>query len=264
MFRKHKIKIVYLCILILPAFLFFTQPNFLVPFKTIFIDFVSSPIKIISATVTLPLKEIKKLLYYHRTFEEYKHLRDEVDTLRARFIGMDDVMRENARLAQLLDIKRLAVYASVAANVIGREPSHWNSSLMIDKGEASGIKVGMPVVNALGVVGRIIEAGAKTSKVILLNDPQFSVAAIVQRTRDNGIVSGNLQGTCRLSYINEGADIHVGDKLVTSELSSSFPESLLIGEVSDIHLNARTGSLECGVKPAVTFSQIEEVIVILK
>ena len=99
--------------------------------------------------------------------------------------------------------------------------------------------------------------------MILLTDPQFSVAALVQRPREGGLVSGTLQGgICRLQYINEGADIQVGDKVITSKLSSSFPEGLLIGEIIRIDKDPRKPSVEGVVQPSVSFSQIEEVLII--
>ena len=135
--------------------------------------------------------------------------------------------------------------------------------MIIDKGQANGIRQGMPVVNALGVVGKIAEVGQDSSKVVLLTDPQFSVAALIQRPRESGLVSGTLQGVCRMRYIRTVAKIHIGDKVITSKLSSSFPEGLLIGEIISINNHPSKPAVEALIKPSVTFSQIEEILVIL-
>lgn len=213
--------------------------------------------------LSFPLVELKKILYYHRTFDEYKRLREETDLLKARMVGLEEVIRENTRLELLLDFKRRLIFSSVAASVIGRDPSYWNSSMVIDKGKEDGIRQGMSVVNALGVVGKIAEVGPTTSKVILLSDPQFSVAALIQGPREAGLVTGTLEGSLRMRYINEEARIHVGDKVITSKLSSSFPEGLLIGEVIQINEDPKRSFFECIIQPAVSFSQLEEVLVIL-
>ncbi len=136
--------------------------------------------------------------------------------------------------------------------------------IIIDKGENDDIKSGMPVVNASGVVGKISEVGKDTSKVILLTDPHFSVAALIQRPRENGLISGTLQGVCRMRYLDTNADLKNGDKVITSKLSSSFPEGLLIGEIMKIDEDQASPSFECFIRPAVSFSQIEEVLVILQ
>ena len=214
--------------------------------------------------LSFPLLEFKKILYYHRTFDEYRKLSREVESLRARLVGLEEVIRENTRLEKLLQFKRTLVYQSVSAGVIGRDPTRWNSSMIIDRGSDHGIIVGQAVVNALGVVGKIAEVSESTSKVILLTDPQFSVAGLVQRPRESGLVSGTLQGLCRIKFISEDADIQPGDIVITSKLSSSFPESLLIGEIIEIVENPRGSSKECIVQPAVSVSQIEEVLVIIK
>ncbi len=166
--------------------------------------------------------------------------------------------------SNLLKFKRELVYSSVVANIIGREPSHWNSTMIIDRGEEEGIQQGMPVVNAAGVVGKIAEVSRGISKVILLTDPQFSVAALIQGPRESGLVSGTLKGICRMRYIREDAKIQIGDKVITSKLSSSFPEGLLIGEVVVVNDHSKKPTVECLIEPFVEFSQIEEVLVILK
>lgn len=225
-----------------------------------FINVSSKPIGLMSSIVM----EVKKLLYYHRTFDEYKKLKSEVNILKTRLVGQEEVIYENTRLQRLLDFKRKVVYSSIVASVIGREPSHWNSSIIIDKGEENGVREGMPVVNDLGVVGKIVEVGKKQSKVILLTDPQFSVAALVKRPRENGLVSGTLQGKCKLTYVDDAADIRVGDMVITSKLSSSFPESLFIGQVESIDSGAGDVINQYIIKPSVSFSSLEEVLVIQK
>ncbi len=202
------------------------------------------------------------MFFYHRTYEEYRRLKREVDSLKSRLIGLDEILQENQRYEQLLNFKRSLVYSSVAANVIGRDPTNFNQAMIIDRGERDGLTIGMPVVNAQGVVGKIAEVGQKTSKIILLTDPQFSVAAVLQGLRVGGVVSGTLQGICRMRYLSSSQNMTIGDKVVTSQLSSSFPEGLLIGEVVAIKTNENRPTVECLIKPSVSFFQVEEVLII--
>ena len=260
MLRANRKNLTYLGILLAAFFLLFAGAESFRVLKSGALKITTVPIRLLS----YPIREIKKILYYHRTFDEYKRLKKERDVLTARLVGLEEVVRENTRLENLLKFKRELIYSSVVANVVGREPSFWNSSMMIDKGERDGIRPGMPVVNALGVVGKIVEAGRGTSKVILLTDPRFSVAALVQGPRESGLVSGTLQGVCRMRYLRPEAEIRVGDKVITSKLSSSFPEGLLIGEVMMMDDSPKRPTVECLVRPSVAFSQIEEVLVILK
>lgn len=259
MLSNNSKKIIYLLILIVPFLVFFSNQKLVSSFKFKTVDALRGPLSFISS----PLKELRKLLYYHRTFDEYIFLRKRVNELEARLVGQEEVLIENARLVELLEFKRKLIYSSVAASVIGRNPSRWNSTMIVDKGTDDGIKQGMSVVNALGVVGKISEVGEKTSKVLLVTDPQFSVAAQVQRPRESVLVTGTLKGLCRLRFVNENADIREGDKVVTSKLSTTFPESLIIGEVVKVIRNKKSGTLDCWVKPAVSLSQLEEVLIII-
>ncbi len=252
--------LIYCGILLVTFFLLFSNAKSFYGFKSGVVKASLLPIRIIS----YPINEVKKILFYHRTFDEYKRLKEKTEVLKARLVGLEEVVRENTRFEKLLKFKRNLVYASVVANVIGRDPSYWNSTMIIDKGEVDGIEQGMPVVNALGVVGKISEVSGETSKVILLADPQFSVAALVQNPRESGLVSGTLQGVCRMKYIRTDAQIKVGDLVITSKLSSSFPEGLLIGEIIKIYDDAKMPTVECLVRPSVAFSQLEEVLVIMK
>lgn len=259
MFRKSQKNVTYICIALLVFFLFLSRAGVYPTLKLKVVQLTSGVLHLLK----FPLHEGKKILFYHRTFDEYRRLKEEVDVLNARIIGLKEVIKENARLEKLLKFKRNLVYSSVAANVVGRSPSLWNSLMVIDKGSVEGLKQGMPVVNASGVVGKLTEVGENTSKVMLLTDPQFSVAALVQRPRESSVISGTLQGVCRMRYINENAQVRVGDKVVTSKLSSFFPEGLMIGEIIQVRKSSNDPSPEALVEPAVSVSQIEEVLVII-
>jgi len=257
---KYKKKFVYVLVLGAVFFLLFSPQE---KFPSLKLRISSTPQRLVKI-LFLPFREFKKILYYHRTFNEYKKLTKENGVLKARLIGLEEVLRENTRFAKLLGFKRNLIYSSVMANVIGRDPTNWNASMVVDKGIQDGILAGMPVVNAMGVVGKVAEVSKSTSRVILLNDPQFSVAALVQRPREIGLLSGALQGNCRLRYLSSHANIKVGDNVITSKLSSSFPEGLLIGEIVAINKRDDYTQAEYIVKPAVSLSKIEEVLIIQK
>lgn len=224
------------------------------------LDSMTRPIRWFEA----PLFEFKKLFYFRETYDEYLKLKKQTEALKARMVYLQENIQESKRYASILEFRRTQEYSSAVAHVIGRDPSNWNASLIIDRGQKDGLKVGMPVVSPLGVVGRIFEIGNNTAKVILVSDPSFSVAALVQRTRESGLLTGSLEGLCRLQYLTDKADVKVGDRVITSKLSSAFPEGILLGQVSDVQASENSHTAECLVEPAVDLSQVEEVIVIKK
>ena len=170
MFRKTQKNLIYLFIFAGSFALIFFHPPFLTTLKFQFVQITSYPIRIFSAVT----QELNKVIFYHQHYEEYRKYKKEAELLKARVIGLEEVIEENARLGRLLAFKRKLVYSSVAARVIGREPSSWNSSVIIDKGRNDGIAAGQPVLTDLGVIGKVMETGPRQAKVILLTDPQSS------------------------------------------------------------------------------------------
>ncbi len=222
------------------------------------IDEASKPVGFLQG----PVIEFKKLFYFRETYDEYRRYKKQADVLRAKLVYLQESIQEGERYEKIANFRRGQHYTSMVADVVGRDPSNWNASLIINRGAKDGLKVGWPVVSSLGAVGRVIEVGSTTAKVILVADPNFAVAALVQRTRESGLLTGTLQGVCRLQYLTEEADVKVGDKIVTSKMSSAFPEGVLIGTVVDVQAATNTRTVECLVDPDVNLSQLEEVIII--
>ena len=259
MIRKQTKKLVYLLILFIPLVFLFIRTDIFSPVKIKIIRFTSWPVQILS----FPFQEARKLIFYHSTFEEYKKQKQQMALLQTRLISLEETIRENNRLAKLLALRSQFVYSSVAARVVMREPTTWNSSIIIDKGQIQGIKIGQAVVSSSGVVGKIVEIFPSAAKVMLLTDPQFSAAVVLQRSRETAVISGTLQGLCRLRYLDPQTSVQAGDKVITSKMSLSFPEGLLVGEVIQIEDNLHSPNRYI-VKPAVTLSQLEEVLVIIQ
>ena len=256
MWLKTFKKAAYVSILVVPFLILFFHPK---NFKAaVLLDTMVRPVGLLQA----PVFELKKLFYFRETYDDYAHLKRQNDLLKVQLMALKDNEQRAQRIERIQTFRSNQNYTSVVANVIGRDPSNWNASLIIDKGSSEGVSVGQPVVSTLGVVGRVFEVGHNTAKVILLSDPAFAVAAVVERSRENGLLTGTLGGICRLQYLTANADVKVGDKIVTSRLSTAFPEGILIGQITDVQASVNTHTVECLVEPAVDLSQLEEVIVI--
>jgi rod shape-determining protein MreC len=147
--------------------------------------------------------------------------------------------------------------------VVGEDAVGWYRTLFINKGMDDGVRSDMPVTVAEGVVGRVVNSASDMSRILLLTDPNHSVDCRVARTRDRGVLSGLLERGCMLRYINLKAEIRPGDEVVTSGLDGIFPRGLPIGKVEKVEKGTQGLFLEARVIPAVDFSEIEEVLVVL-
>ena len=250
--------LIYVIVIVAPFWFLFFKSAFWHGFKLKTMGTAASAVSVINS----PLKEIQILLSYRRTYEDFRKFQRENMTLRAKLVDLDEVRDENDRLQGLLGLRSEEGFSTAAAYVIARDPANWNSSLMISKGRAEGIKPGMPVINALGVAGKVAEVADHSSKVILVNDPGFSVAVVDQRSREAGLLSGSLSGECRLSYLPENSDVKVGDEIVTSRLSNAFPEGLIVGKVVEVYPPGGISDARAEVTPAVDVGKIEEILVV--
>jgi rod shape-determining protein MreC len=195
---------------------------------------------------------------------ENADLRKELNALKMENSRYRESLFTYQRLKALLQFKQSINIPAVAAQVIGLDPTGWFRSVIIDKGTRAGIRMDMPVVNASGVVGRVVSVSPHYAKVLLLTDQNSAVDSLIQRSRDRGIVRGLSADTCALDYMIKTSDVRVGDTVVTSGLGGVYPKGIPIGQV--VSLEDSPGDLfrHIIVKPAVDFSRLEEVLVILR
>jgi rod shape-determining protein MreC len=136
--------------------------------------------------------------------------------------------------------------------------------VIIDKGSNAGLKVNMPVVDAKGVVGRLVAVSANYAKVLLIIDQNSAVDSLVQRSREKGIVKGLSPEMCKLDYVLKTGDIDPGDLVVTSGMGRVFPKGLPVGKVLEVSNIPWKLFKDIHVRPMVDFTKLEEVLVILK
>lgn len=213
--------------------------------------------------LTLIRREIRGIIFYRRHLIQNERLKKETDLLKHKLNTTNETYLENIRLKKLLSFKQKSQPKVIAARVIGRSVDSWSSVIIIDNGGYDGIKRGMTVISYLGLVGCVVETNQATSKAMLINDPRFSVSAIVQRSRQEGLVSGTLGNSLIMKYLTQEADIEISDVIVTSGLTDTYPKGLIIGTVVDTGEEFSGLSRYAIIKPAVDLSNIEEVLVII-
>lgn len=194
---------------------------------------------------------------------ENLHLKEEVHQLRVKLHALQEAALENERLLNLMELKGRATGRTVAARVIGKDATNWFQSVIVDKGREAGIRRNMPVLAPEGLVGRVVEVAAFSSKVQLITDPMSSVGALVQRSRAMAVAAGHLGVSLRLKYLPLMADVTRGDRVITSGMGGIFPKGIQIGEV--VWTRRPSGALfqEAEITPVVGLSRLEEVLIIV-
>jgi rod shape-determining protein MreC len=236
-------------------------------FLSSLIPFLRAPvIRIIKSPLTLfslVRQEIGGMIMYHSNMVRCQKLQQRNELLRRNLIDREELLRENARLKELLSLRKQLPYKVIAAGVIGRDPTNWSSVIIINKGTASGIRKGYACVSFLGLVGRVVEVFPTVSKVMLINDPSLSVSGLVQRSRQEGLVSGTLGGTLIMRYLPRESDIAANDTVVTSGLTDVYPKGILIGTVTATGDEFSSLSRFAYIRPSVDLARLEELLVII-
>lgn len=213
--------------------------------------------------LTLSGRELGGIVFYHRNLLRNERLKKEIDLLRNKLNTLNEIYLENNRLRALLSFKQKTPYKVIAARVIARSPDNWSSIIIVDKGQFNGIKRGSVVINYLGLVGRVIETTKSTCKIMLINDPNFGVSAIVQRSRQEGLVTGTLGNSLIMKYLTKDSDVKVSDSVITSGLTNTYPKGLVIGVVTAVGEEFSGLSHYAIIRPAVDLSNLEEVLIIV-
>ena len=205
---------------------------------------------------------------YDKLEDDYEAMRLENQRLSLQLDSAQEAVLENARLKDALDAKsRYEALDPIYARVIARAPGQWFDTFSVNRGRNDGVSAGMAVVNGSGLIGRVYEVGMNYAKVICIIDPRSAVACMVQSTRDNGIMRGEItagsdKAECYVYYLPNLNNIVPGDAVITSGTDSLFPKGLHIGTVTAVSMDAGSEGSYAVVTPSVDFQRIEEVFVL--
>lgn len=165
------------------------------------------------------------------------------------------------RLNEKLKFKEKESFPSITAQVIGKDPSHWFQTIMVNKGKGDGVVEGMVARTERGVVGQVIQVSFNYAKILLANAPSSAIDAMVQKNRVRGILKGVGQKGFSLYYVLKKADVVIGDHIVTAGIGGVFPSGIPLGVVSAVREKRRGMFQEIEVKPAVDFQRIETIFI---
>ncbi len=194
--------------------------------------------------------------------EENKRLLTQLQETEATLNRAREAMATNASLRRLLEFRNNLARPMVGAMVIGKDPSTWFQSVIIDQGSNRGIVKGNAVVNSDGVVGQIFTASPNYSKVLLAIAPSSAIDVMLQKSRVRGMLKGNGTLTYRLEYILKTVEVAEGEHVVTAGYGGVFPTGVPVGVVSRIVRKPRGMFHEIEVTPAVDYQTLEHLMVI--
>ena len=195
---------------------------------------------------------------------ENRRLQEENNRLITENIRLKEFEAENATLRDLLKFTRNNPnYTTLAADVIGRDPSPYLSTIIVNVGENRGLKPGMPVITGgSALVGRVIQVNPRTAQVQLLEDVSSAVNAMIQSSRATGLVRGQPDGTLVMEFILLEEKVQPGDIVLTSGLGGDLPRAMVVGQVASVTRRDIDLFQSAALRSAVDLSRLEVVLVI--
>ena len=177
-----------------------------------------------------------------------------------------DLESENNRLRRAMHYRERAAFKLVPARVIARDASTWWNTVKIDRGTADGLESDMPVLTESGLVGKTTTVAEHVATVILISDETCRVAASVEGTREQVIISGErASGTSQpalcMRFLSKTANLKPGQKVYSSGVGGVFPSGVFIGAIKEFRVRALDGYAT--LLPAVDMTTLEDVFVVL-
>lgn len=191
-------------------------------------------------------------------------LEGEVSRLQSEIIELQQQITETRILSALVDFARIhPENRYVAASVIGKDPSPFVKYVIINRGSDDGLRRGMPVVTAQGLVGRVAAVTSGAARVQLITDPDSSINVRLEPSGAQAMLTGDLTEELDLTMVPQSATLQNGDLVLTSGLGGNYPADILIGQVTNVTRTETELFQEAKVQPIVDFSRLEILLIIV-
>ena len=195
--------------------------------------------------------------------EQNQRLREDLLLANAKLNRMAAVAEQNQRLKELLDTQHSLELNVQLARVIDVDLGAARHRMLLNVGAHDGVKAGQVVIDAHGVIGQVVEVMPRTSLVMLVTDPDHAIPVVIERTGLRTVAYGSRDGgLLSLPNISMAADVHPGDKLLTSGLGGRFPPGFPVGEIRSVEPAASGMFLEGKARPTADLDRSEDVLLL--
>ena len=218
-------------------------------------DFVQSPVATASNSVN----------NYFQSFATM--LKQRVQELEVEVHNSESLAVENERLKSLLELKERSTYKILPAQIIGRDPSAWFDTSIINRGSLDGVKLNMPIVTNGGLVGRVTAVSPLTAQIYLLTREKVSEGGVIGeigKSNALGVVSGTgKKELLEMGYVPGSIEVAVGESVFTTGQEGIYPSGLKIGEVVEVRAGSAAQAQQIFIRPSANLSALQEVAVLL-
>ena len=174
-----------------------------------------------------------------------------------------ELARENTELRTLLQLQSRPGQQLVHAALLYQGHDWFAQRITLDQGGSAGLRSGLPVVDASGLVGQVSRVYPGTSEVTLVSSPQQLTPVMVERTGQRGLAAGSGQGRMELRYMPAQTDIRAGDRLLTSGIDRVYPAGIPVARVSRVSRSQSSPYLRVESLPLAGLERFRAVLVLV-
>lgn len=218
------------------------------------------------AKVFTPVRNFYQTVFYLRDISlQNRILTEQVEKLSAELAVLEKTKGENEILRQALGFGASRERDLVPAEIIARDVSKPDQTLIINRGKRDGVSDENAVLSPGGsLVGMVTKAFEQTSEVELLTSPRVTVSVEILPGRGSGIVRGEHGLGLLLDLVSQTDNIQSGDRVVTSGLSGQFPKNLFIGHIGTVRSTESELFKKADVIPVASLKDLQIIMVAKK
>ena len=189
--------------------------------------------------ISKPIVSVNKMISEAKDFysvrEENLILKQEKDRLLQWQAAARKLEIENKNLRGLLNFPVEPAAGFITARAIADTGGAFANSVVINAGNKSGVRKGQATITGEGLVGRVTDVGARSSRVLLITDLNSRIPVVLQSSQARAILAGDNTHRPKLIHLSPGASISQGDRIVTSGHGGAFPPGLPVGLVASVN-----------------------------
>ncbi|MBN1044257.1 MULTISPECIES: rod shape-determining protein MreC [Clostridium] len=240
--------------------------------KTVIENGASNALKPAQTLIYKATSRVKETLDFFLNFSEVKDqskkLTVENEELKSKLIQYSNLEEENERLRSIVNFaEQNNNYNYIGCDIIGYSGGNFLDGYIVNKGENEGIKKGMVVMAAQGLVGQVTSVGSNWSIVQSLINENIAVSVMVESTREStgylkGYKDNKNRNLAKVYNLPIDSEIKEGDVIITSGVGMIYPKEIKIGEVTHVEEDKIKVMKSAVVKPYVDFNKLEELFIV--
>lgn len=211
-----------------------TRPAVVEHFRVRAVDGLAPVFDVLSRPMAMIDTMTARIQSYRGLMAENEKLRAENESLVRWQNAVLTLQSENKELRSLLNYKAEPSLSYISARVIADTGGAYVRSFVVTSGRLDGVREGMAAVTGEGLVGRVVEVGDWTSRIILITDLNSRIPVMLMGTADHAILAGDNDSQPDLLYLPQDADVKVGERVMTSGHGGVFPPNIPVGVIASV------------------------------